>query len=454
MPRVNLIIVSALILFGVIIGVYIGLSGFSPLILFAALSIPFVLLTIIKPWVAVCLFLILIPMDNIYLLKGGIPSTMTKLSGLYLIFIIVIIGSYRHIGEAFKIKKTLWILIYALVAMFSVFLSKAPGHSLIYLITLYLLIIAYFALILMIRDVRTLNYALMAFISGSAISALASLVFGFGLETSSINQRSGGLWGDPNEFAALLLVNIVLCVSVVISSKNLLFRAISLVSLVFSSIVFFTTYSRSGFIALSVIAVYSLFKIISGKNRAKKLSIIAPCVIVVLILIYIFIPLDVISRFETLRLIEDETSLRSDKSMYYRYKFYFDIGPKLFIENPLFGVGFRGFLLHSPYGMVSHNSFLEVLTGTGLLGFIPFVLIIYFTFRDLRDIRYSAKTKTNDKTIISYSNAIELGLIVYLIVGLFYTLDINKVFWLLITFSTVLVNIARIQKDNAMRTRY
>jgi len=174
----------------------------------------------------------------------------------------------------------------------------------------------------------------------------------------------------------------------------------------------------------------------------RTLAIALPCLIIGFVLIYYTIGNNIISRMETLRILENQESVRTETSLSVRYYYYFDLFPKLFAEHPLMGVGFRGFVLNNPiYKQISHNTFIEVLTGTGLLGFIPFVLILYLTWKDIRKVRTGIIANKDSYYLTWYSNALEMGMISYLVVGLFYSLDINKILWLIITLSSILLNI-------------
>jgi len=454
MQRANLltlnnIIIFGVIIFGILLGVYTGYKGFSHLTAALLISIVFVILTLIKPWIAISAFFFLIPLENLYVFQTSVSFTATKLLGAYLIFIMIITGSLQHIRDVFKNKKSYWIIAFGLAAILSIIFSKDPYYSITYLTTLMLSIITYFVLIVMVRDIKIFNYAILALLAGVVLSALSPLVFGFGEVEGDSLKRYGGLWGDQNEFAAILLVTMPLCISIILTARRNWLKIITAFSCVVIFSGFLLTYSRSGFLAFSVMSLLALFKFVRGKNRFKILAIAVPCIIIALVVIYHTISFDVLSRLETLKLLEDERSIRSENSMFLRYKFYFDVGPKLFLEHPVLGVGFRGFVLHNPYEMISHSTYLEVLSGTGLVGFIPFMMIIYLTFKELWGIRNNPRTKTYDQIIISYSNALELGFISYLFVGIFYSLDINKMLWLLITLPAILVNISRIHRENA-----
>jgi hypothetical protein len=61
----------------------------------------------------------------------------------------------------------------------------------------------------------------------------------------------------------------------------------------------------------------------------------------------------------------------------------------MFKDYPVAGVGLRNFYLNGrKYGAtavtVVHNSYLEILTGGGLLSFLPFALILVNVWRKLR----------------------------------------------------------------------
>ncbi len=459
MPRVNFyqsnyrnLIIYAGIFIGIAIGLLLGFHTFSNKLLIAGLmGIPFLVVTINRPWIAVSIFFLLIPLEELFVFKGNITATLGKLMGAYLLFLVITSGSLKYINEALRNKKALLILLFGLVSILSVYVSKDPSFSIKYLIKLWLLIISYFVLILMIRNVRTLNYALFAIIAGAVISVLSPLVLGQGDVVSTNNvQRYGGLWGDQNEFAGMLLVLIPLCIAIIFTTgkKNLKIIFSVCTAILFAG--FLLTYSRSGFIAFCVMCVVAMFKFIRGKNRLRILGVLVPCIIVGFIVIYYTIGESIISRVETLRILESRESVRTETSLNMRYYYYFELFPELFAKHPLLGVGFRGFVLNNPiYKQISHNTFIEVLTGTGLLGFIPFVFILYLTWRDIRKARDGLTSDGDSYYLVWYSNSLEMGFISFLVVGLFYSLDINKILWLTITLSSILLNIRNLHISNA-----
>jgi len=450
--NIQIIVALAILILGTFLGFYIGVKGFSKFIVAGLVGMVFLFFTVTRPWIAVAIFFLLIPLENLYVLQSGMTSTLTKLMGAYLAFLVVICGALKYINEVFKNKKVLWLLLYGMIALVSVLLSTNTGQSLKIVITLWLSIVLYFVLIMMIRDVKTLNLATLALLVGAVISILSPVVLGFGrasVTSGSIWERYGGLWGDQNEFAAILLVLIPISISLFFLAKTrfykLLYAAISVV--IFAG--FILTYSRGGFLAFSFMIILAMFKIITGKNRARILAIAIPCIIVGLAVLYFTVADEFISRVESLRVLENRQSVRTESSLNKRYYYYFELAPKLFVENPILGVGYRDFISHNIYRQVSHNTYLEVLTGTGLAGFIPFILVLFLTWKELRGLAKLVPKDKNTQYLKTYGSALELGFLAYLVAGCFVSLDIDKMLWLCVSMAAVLLNITRILYVNS-----
>ena len=311
------IIFLSIILLGIALGIYVGINGLSKTLIILALGVPFLVITVNRPWIALSLFFLLIPLEELFVIGGGnFTSTLNKLVGAYLLFLVVTSGSLKHINEVIRNKKVLLIVLFGLISILSLYVSKDPSYSIKSLIKLWLLIISYFVLVLMIRNIWTLNYALFAIITGAVISVLSPLVLGHGDIVRANNlERYGGLWGDQNEFAGMLLVIIPLCIAIIYTTgkKNLKIIFSVCTAILFAG--FLLTYSRSGLIAFCVMCVAAMFKFIKGKNRLRILGVLVPCCIIGFIVIYYTIGDSIISRVETLRILESQESVRTERSL-------------------------------------------------------------------------------------------------------------------------------------------
>jgi putative inorganic carbon (HCO3(-)) transporter len=139
---------------------------------------------------------------------------------------------------------------------------------------------------------------------------------------------------------------------------------------------------------------------------------------VIAVMVMTLIPSSYTNRIESIN------DLQSDESIGMRLEAW-QAGFRMFLSNPLTGIGAGCFLGASTYfGMthwlVAHNSFVNALAELGLFGFVPFVLLFYFAFKSCRRTRLvleqSGKTNTFQYAIAS---ALPISLVGYIVTGFF-----------------------------------
>lgn len=152
-------------------------------------------------------------------------------------------------------------------------------------------------------------------------------------------------------------------------------------------IVLFLTETRTIIISIIIANIFVYYKgsHILGRNiKLKQLLIIFASTIA------IFLSLELIKETEYYeRRIANEATVESRTETYIA-------AYKMFINNPLFGIGLKNFEPHMQYyinwdeinlsipGRSSlHNSYLVILAEAGLIGLIPFILLIMFIFISL-----------------------------------------------------------------------
>ena len=440
----NVILIAGLLILGVLAGILIGLYGISPLIAAAPLAIVFFIITVNKPLIALFIFFLLVPLENLYVFDTGFQATSSKLVGAYLVFLVILTGNFKYIPEVFKNRKTFWIIGYVLAVAVSLLFSDISQKLFSNLTRLIVLVSTYFVLLLMVRDIKTLRYCFLALIIGSVLSVLSPVVIGFGNAGGTGLERYAGLWGDENTFATILLMVLPLSFVFYLNERKQYYRF--LYAAVFLIILggFFLTYSRGGFVALVFLAITALFKVIKSKNRTRILIVVVPILIVSSVVFYNTIAENYISRIDSLRALQKNSPQITESSLNKRYIYNFKVGPKLFSEDPIFGKGLGGFIYYNTYyKQVAHNTYLEVLTGSGIVGFIPFIMILYLSWRELRNVQYATRNNKELSLLYNYSTALELGFLAILVAALFLSLDLNKIVWITITMTAVIANITR-----------
>lgn len=178
-----------------------------------------------------------------------------------------------------------------------------------------------------------------------------------------------GIFANPNEVAYALVILVPLAVYLATPRGWFVRLLVAAISAVFAAAIF-VTFSRGGLIAL--VAVIALI------GWRKKNKWVLGLTIVLLVGGLLFA-----SRFWSRS--EDFSQLNGDATVQSRLATT-EAGFNMFLDHPLLGVGFGcsviAWPLYAPQGLytrgalVTHNTFIQALSETGILGFVPFVAVI------------------------------------------------------------------------------
>ncbi len=215
---------------------------------------------------------------------------------------------------------------------------------------------------------------------------------------------------DPNSFAASVLYGLpmLLPVATLATTRRLKFALWALLGVGLACIAL--TGSRTAFAA---IVVFSVVLGMYSKYRwriAAALAVAAP-------LVWVNLSSDLQNRY--LSLIDPSRGpANAQESADSRERFFF-IALDIWQENPLFGVGPRGFAYASGTGMQSHSLYAETISELGLLGIVAVVTLVVGFYRNVRDARelYRAAEPTPD-VMFCYRTVLATGLAVLLLLFL------------------------------------
>jgi O-antigen ligase len=138
-----------------------------------------------------------------------------------------------------------------------------------------------------------------------------------------------------------------------------------------------------------------------------------------------------------------------------RRETYYQFGPQLFLENPFTGIGLEGFAYE--YSMsnyrylrgdegenrIAHNMYLEFAIGTGLLGLIPFLLIVASAWIGLQRAIQDAPSEL----LRDLAKMTQISLTAYLFIGLFSSTQYDKLLWLVIGIAAITPLLLKLQTD-------
>lgn len=263
-------------------------------------------------------------------------------------------------------------------------------------------------------------------------------------ETES--ARIGGPFGDANQFAQILVFLTPIGFSLAITEKKIWKRGLAGLTAVVCALSIVLTYSRGGLLALVAAALAILIY-----HRPRLVVILLS--IIMMVVIISNVPSKYTERMNTMvELVTGRMDPREETSIRVRTSAVI-VGINMFSDHPLLGVGMRNFPVNyqdysreiglDPTGQEwsPHNLYLEVLSETGILGFLAFFAILTTMFMRIKKaLRVFQNTEHHD--ITGMVAGIGAGLIGYFTAAIFLQNSYSRYFWALVGVAFALEQVA------------
>lgn len=183
-------------------------------------------------------------------------------------------------------------------------------------------------------------------------------------------------------------------------------------------------------------AAVIIWMFLKSRYRVKAMC----AVLLVVVLSFKLIPEEQITRFQQAG--EDKTSVeRLDN---------WKKGLKMAEMYPVLGVGYKNWQIADRQffdgnGLLSHNIFVECLSELGYAGLTVFILLIFSTFANNRETRNITLMNGLDENRFIYymAHGLDAALIGYLVSGFFVTVLYYPYFWINLSMTVALNNIAK-----------
>lgn len=438
--KINKVLSGSLVLSG---GIALLLLTFSDklsysLFMLILIAVPLTILVVIKPFLGLCLIFISIPLD-IYSYDAGFLTISPTNILIIVTMISWIIALLRGRYDFYWDKDYLflaWLFVASIVPLF--FISSSIPHlrsivTLLGSIAAYLLCVnlvdsrAEFKTIIRILIISTLIISITVI-----IQSIAKGVFGIDLEIGSRTfieierglgylPRSTSIFRDSNALGYFLLPGLMILIYLYVikkaSSRRLL--SISFVSIIALAILI--SYSRGTWLGVFV-SLVCLIVIPAALEKPKYRPFII-ILFALIIALLIMTPIGIITN----EFIVTPFKNIQQQNVDIRLQIWSD-AIKKFSSSPIVGIGMGSYRYDHGMELVIHNTYLQVLVGFGIFGFIPFFMLI------VRSIMKGISGMKNNDDI---AFALLLGFIALLSAGFFINSFQTKYFWLLMALITV-----------------
>lgn len=420
------------------------LSGVDPRLgLAAAMGVGFVTVVMADLSLGLCIYALLAFLNIVPDIGGSFLSFDKVAGGLLALSWLAAVASHREVRRAFFTAHAQFsavLLFFLAWVLLSLSWAEMPGEGFEpatrYILNAFLFLIVFTA----VRSRKHVIWLVSAFVAASTLSAVYGLVVS---APTADEGRLGGSLGEPNELAAVLVAGIVLAAGLAMVVRGPLLRLGLVVAAATCLLSTFLTLSRGGLIALAVAMVALV--LVAGRWRAAAIGL-AVVALSALVVFFAFVA----TPDQRARVTDVGTgSGRSD---------IWTVGWRMVQANPGVGVGVGQFQLSAVHYLiepgaiqrsdlivdtpkVAHNIYLQVLAELGIVGLVPFLLILGFgLWCCLRAAR--AFERRRDLGMELMSRAVFVALVGILAADFFVSQQFSKQLWLLLGLGPALLSIA------------
>ena len=447
-------VILGLIAVAISAGSAIAIGQFGALVLLVIPVVVFLVVVFVQPdyGLSIFIFITATQISNVAIQFYGAPSIAQPLAGLLMGVILLRIVLYRE--RPLNWGRVAPILIFYIFALFvSMFNAADFTISSAAFFGFFKDALGGVIVILLIQRPASLRQAIWALIIAGIFMGTISVFqtitstydnpySGFGgWESQTAGEQSRnrltGPYDNPNAYSQVMVVIFALALERLWHEKRSLLRLFAGWSAIVSSLTIVFTYSRGGILTL-VAAVGILFL----QNRPRIFPVLLTMVIGLALLQ--FLPADYTQHISTLQDIIPTQNNNQVNDPSFRGRLSENIAAwRMFLNDPFFGVGLGNFeVQYQDYsrqiGLDSRrvtrtpaSLYLEVLSEQGLIGMVPFVLLIYTIFTGL----ISAKSQFSRSGMHDYSNitmALIAGFGGYMIAATVKNSAYSNVYWVLV----------------------
>ncbi len=381
---------------------------------------------------------------------AGIPTTPAKIA-TFLLFVLV--GMQFALTDQRRMPRDrglVPLMIFLVSLAISSVVSVAQGMTLATIIlasTRYVgLALFYVVLLYVIRTREDIALLFWALVIGGAVTGFPGLIEIREGSFLATGQRTEGLAGKSNKLGYELAICIPLAFALYFTTKSLLRKAILLGSVAVMFIAIIGSLSRSTFLAIGMMWAFWIWR----SRRVDTLRYMIPGLAVAAALFFVM-PSQVYDRIDTMLSPSRRDEDRSINSRFLQTVW----GVRAFLSNPIVGVGVNNYVYwvqRQPGGAMLHNSlhsgFMNVLATQGLLGFVPFALVIAFAWMDygLAQRLVRSRRSRGDPALRELGTLalfLQVALLGALMGALVHPSDDSKGWWMLLSLSATSVALVR-----------
>lgn len=404
----------------------------------------------------------LMPISNFTILGSAVVNGqpldvhVTKVcGGLSLIYLIWHKVVFK---ESFaRTRQNISVLCFAGAIVLSFLLNDTTPSTMFAFRRYVTVLVACFLTVNLIETEKDVRAFMVVFVGGYVLSCLFGLT---GLSPTPTTAVEASVFGGSRNtvvpvFAMGCSVSAVFCLYNAVTARNTVWKFVAGGAALLLMYGVATAYARSSYVVLPVALVYTAIKL------RKRISPLAAVGFFSVVFVLAFMILD-LQRL-LIRVGEVAVSPALDIS-YLRRVSYLRVGVRLFMRDPLFGIGpgnfpvwfgaeeFR-YIAADSVNLTTrllHNMYAGFLVELGLLGFLCFIPIAWLSLRDFRFVQKSFPAD-DDSFLKHAAGMVEVALGMLLIAAFMLSSEYESVLWIILGLGPALANMRRTQMTKEKR---
>lgn len=393
-----------------------------------------------NPETGLLLLIFAIPLEDFNQLGQFGELSPIKLMGIamlgaYMIHYIV----FQRRERLVFIPQNIFLVLFFMIVLASDLVAVDPNYAVDKTFKLLRMIAFYFLVINIVRTEASLKRVFWVMILAGVLSAGYGM-FEYYFRPEQLDEmRITGTLDDPTGFAYTMVILLPLAWYMLTHTTRPLLRA----ALAAAGALFLYAILLSG-TRSAMAAAAGVVVLIALRQKRPLLNLTVAALILISALL--FMPEQTQSRLGLFNQIDEAAQASTDRRITYLV-----YGTQLFMEHPFLGIGLGGFAeeySQSEYQFmrgsdearrIAHNMYMEIAVGTGLIGLVPFLLLVLSPLAGLQGV--SARVRFG--SLADMAKMIQISLLAYLFVGFFSSSQYDKILWLLLGLTALLPGIAR-----------
>ena len=247
----------------------------------------------------------------------------------------------------------------------------------------------------------------------------------------------GGIFENPNDLAVDIAINWPLCLALLLAARGPVRKAFWTIGLLGMLYGLIATFSRSGFIAMSV-ALLACFWEYGIRGKRVTLVVLTGILGIASVAVAVSTP-RYLSRLQSIVQgggvdVEDQASWEARRQLLVS-------SIELALHHPVFGVGPGNFPAVTESWHVTHNTYTEFAAEAGFPALILFMVILTLAFRNLRRVR-KTKAYAQSKEVRLFTGALWASLAAYLAGAMFSSTEYNLFPYFMVAYTSALYGLS------------